>query len=257
MIGLKGSIFPGERERLGSAIMPAEVPPPAHVQVVLLHGLCRSPRSMRPMQRFLEAAGYRTVNVGYASRSSDIDTLGEEVIGQTLERCRATGATEIHFVCHSLGGILVRGYAARHPDAPIGNVVMLGPPNAGSEVVDRLGALKLFTWINGPAGGQLGTGESSVPKHLGPPSFQAGIIAGSRSINWINSLMIPGSDDGKVSVASTRLEGMTDHLVIATAHPFLMTNREAMRQTAVFLKRGSFDHSSDEEPRKTRNFTKG
>jgi len=222
--------------------MPADAPPPANVQVVLLHGLCRTPRSMRPMQRFLEAAGYRVMNVGYPSRSADIGTLGEQVVGGTLEHCLATGATEVHFVCHSLGGILVREYAAKHPDAPIGHVVMLGPPNAGSEVVDRLGHLRLFTWVNGPAGGQLGTGEASAPKQLGPPSFPTGVIAGSRSINWINSLMIPGPDDGKVSVASTRLEGMADHLVIATSHPFLMTNREAMRQTAVFLKCGRFDH---------------
>ncbi|MFD0893539.1 hypothetical protein KBB96_19090 [Luteolibacter ambystomatis] len=225
--------------------MPADSPPPAHVQVVLLHGLCRTPRSMRPMQRFLEAAGYRVVNAGYPSRSADIGMLGEKVVGGALERCRSMGAVEVHFVCHSLGGILVREYAARHPDAPIGNVVMLGPPNAGSEVVDRLGRWKLFTWIHGPAGGQLGTREASVPKKLGAPAFRAGIIAGSRSINWINSLMIPGPDDGKVSVTSTRLEGMADHLVIATAHPFLMINREAMRQTVVFLKRGSFNHSGD------------
>ncbi|MGC4015385.1 MAG: alpha/beta fold hydrolase [Luteolibacter sp.] len=222
--------------------MPAEVPPPAHVQVVLLHGLCRTPRSMRPMQRFLEAAGYRVLNVGYPSRMADIGTLGEEVIGGTLEHCRATGATEVHFVCHSLGGILVREYAAKHPDAPIGHVVMLGPPNAGSEVVDRLGHLRLFTWINGPAGAQLGTGEASTPKQLGSLPFHTGIIAGNRSINWINSLMIPGPDDGKVSVASTRLEGMADHLVLPTSHPFLMTNREAMRQTAIFLQQGRFEH---------------
>ncbi|BCU75967.1 hypothetical protein llg_06820 [Luteolibacter sp. LG18] len=206
------------------------------------------------MQRELESAGFTVSNVDYPSRVSGIGELSESVIG-TILACHP--GTRVHFVCHSLGGILVRQYAARHPRAAIGKVVMLGPPNGGSEVVDRLGTWRLFSWINGPAGQQLGTGNDSVPKHLGPPPFQAGIIAGNRSINWINSLMIPGLDDGKVSVESTRLPGARDHLVVASSHPFLMRNREVMRQTVAFLKQGSFDHSSDDEPRKARNFTKG
>ena len=117
---------------------------------------------------------------------------------------------------------------------------MLGPPNQGSEIVDALGSWKVFGLLNGPAGRQLGTDADSRPLQLGPARFEVGIIAGDRSINWINSCIIPGPDDGKVSVERTRLAGMKDHLVVHATHPFLMRNREALRQTAHFLRHGSF-----------------
>jgi triacylglycerol lipase len=209
--------------------------------VVLLHGLCRTERSMRPMQQALEREGFTVRNAGYRSREQCIEELSESVVGALIDDCRSKGAKQVHFVAHSLGGILIRQYAANHPDAPIGRVVMLGPPNGGSEVVDRLGGWRVFSWLNGPAGQELGTHESSTPNRLGPPSFQAGVLAGRRSINWINSLtMIEGPDDGKVSVERTKLEGMTDHRVLPTSHPFLMRNREAIAQTVHFLREGSF-----------------
>ena len=120
---------------------------------------------------------------------------------------------------------------------------MLAPPNQGSEVVDKLGWLFLFKWINGPAGNELGTDKNSTPNKLGPANFPVGIIAGDRSINWINSLLIPGRDDGKVSVERTKLAGMSDHIVIHATHPFIMQNREVIRQTIQFLRSGNFDHA--------------
>ena len=118
---------------------------------------------------------------------------------------------------------------------------MLGPPNQGSEVVDRLGSCRLFSLVNGPAGQQLGTGADSLPNKLGSPEFCVGVVAGNRSINWINSLLIPGSDDGKVSVERTMLDGMADHLLVPATHPFLMRKREVIRQTIEFLREGAFD----------------
>ena len=213
----------------------------ANEPVILLHGLCRTERSMRPIQQALEREGFTVMNVDYPSRERTVEELSESVLSPVMAECRANGATQVHFVAHSLGGILIRQYAANHPDAPIGRVVMLGPPNAGSEVVDRLGEWRLFSWINGPAGKELSTSQSSVPNRLGPVRFQAGILAGNRSINWINSLMmIEGPDDGKVSVERTKLEGMTDHLVLPTSHPFLLRNREAIAQTTEFLRHGKF-----------------
>ena len=209
--------------------------------VVLLHGLCRTERSMRPIQQVLEREGFTVMNVDYPSREHTVEELSESVLSPVMAECRANGATRVHFVAHSLGGILIRQYAVNHPDAPIGRVVMLGPPNAGSEVVDRLGEWRLFSWINGPAGKELSTSQSSVPNRLGPVRFQVGILAGNRSINWINSLMmIEGPDDGKVSVERTKLDGMTDHLVLPTSHPFLLRNREAIAQTTEFLRHGKF-----------------
>jgi triacylglycerol lipase len=216
-------------------------PLPADEPVVLLHGLCRTERSMRPMQQALEREDFTVLNVDYPSRERTVEELSEAVLAPLMMECRANGAKRVHFVAHSLGGILIRQYAANHPDAPIGRVVMLGPPNAGSEVVDRLGEWRLFSWINGPAGKELSTSQSSAPNRLGPVRFQAGILAGNRSINWINSLMmIEGPDDGKVSVERTKLDGMTDHLVLPTSHPFLLRNREAIAQTLEFLRHGKF-----------------
>ena len=213
----------------------------AREHVILLHGLCRTNASMAPMQRALADAGYAVSNLDYPSRSASVESLGESVIGPALADCRRQGATRIHFVTHSLGGILVRSYFSRHAaEADIGNVVMLGPPSQGSEVVDRLGDWPVFSSINGPAGRELGTSPTSTPNQLGPTRLCVGIIAGTRSINWINSLLIPGPDDGKVSVEKTKLAGMADHRVIAASHPFLMRNRLAIRQTLAFLRTGLF-----------------
>ncbi len=213
-------------------------------EVILLHGLCRTTRSMARMERALTEAGYRVQNVSYPSRTASVQKLADDAIGKAVGDCQRDGATKIDFVTHSLGGILVRSYLARHSIPSLGRVVMLAPPNQGSEVADKLGWLFLYKWINGPAGIELGTDTNSTPNQLGPADFPVGVIAGDRSINWINSLLIPGRDDGKVSVERTRLAGMSDHIVVHTAHPFIMRNREVIRQTIQFLRAGSFDHAS-------------
>ena len=192
------------------------------------------------METFLRRAGYRVWNVGYPSRTASIRELSEVAVGGALARCRASGATRIHFVTHSLGGILVRSYLSRHEVPELGRVVMLAPPNRGSELVDTLGHWKLFGWLNGPAGRELGTTCASTPNRLGPVRFELGVIAGNRSINWINSCLIPGPDDGKVSVAHTKVDGMADHILIAATHTFIMRNHTTLRQTVHFLRHGRF-----------------
>ena len=210
--------------------------------VILLHGLCRTSRSMDKMERALAEAGYQVRNVNYPSRTASVQTLADDAVGKAVADCRRDGTTRIDFVAHSMGGILVRSYLARHPVPELGRVVMLAPPNRGSEVVDKLGWTFAFKWLNGPAGGELGTDIHSVPNQLGPVHYPVGVIAGDRSINWINSLLVPGRDDGKVSIERTRLAGMRDHLVIHASHPFIMKNPEAIRQTIQFLRNGAFDH---------------
>ncbi|HEX3890463.1 MAG TPA: alpha/beta hydrolase [Verrucomicrobiae bacterium] len=199
---------------------------------------------MVQMEHALTDAGYKVRNVDYPSRSATIEKLADDAIGKAVSDCQRDGATKIDFVTHSLGGILVRSYLAQHAIQNLGRVVMLAPPNQGSEVVDKLGWLFLFKWINGPAGNELGTDTNSTPNKLGAANFPLGIIAGDRSINWINSFLIPGSDDGKVSVERTKLAGMTGHIVIHATHPFIMKNREAIRQTIQFLRAGNFDHAT-------------
>ncbi|MGB0582292.1 MAG: lipase family alpha/beta hydrolase [Limisphaerales bacterium] len=213
--------------------------------VVLLHGLSRSAASMGKMARWLTDSGFVVVNQKYQSRRGSIAELSEQAIGQALNDSRLAECPRIHFVTHSLGGVLVRSYCARHPDVKIGRVVMLGPPNQGSEVVDRLGKWWLFRKILGPAGIELGTAPDSTPNRLGPVKFELGVIAGESSLNWINSLMITGTDDGKVSIERTRVAGMKDHVVVPVMHPFLMKRRRVMELTVRFLNCGSFADETD------------
>lgn len=208
--------------------------------VILLHGLCRTSSSMKQMQMALEEEGYRVRNIEYPSREADIKVLSELAIGRALEDPVFESCAKIHFVTHSLGGILVRSYFARHEHPRLGRVVMLGPPNRGSEVVDAIGSWWLFKKLNGPAGNELGTVSGSTPNQLGPVTFELGIIAGDRSINWINSRMIEGRDDGKVSVENTRIEGMREQVVVHATHPYIMKNKQVIAYCIQFLKSGSF-----------------
>lgn len=218
--------------------------PPGSVkpQVVLLHGLARGAASMQPMARALEQDGYAVCNLGYPSREHSIDALAREHVAPQIARCFPQRAGALHFVTHSMGGIIVRELARTGAAGPIGRVVMLGPPNQGSEVVDRLGDWRLFQALNGPAGGELGTAGDSAPQRLGPARFELGIIAGNRSINWMLSLLIPGPDDGKVAVARAGLEGMQDFVVLRASHPFIMQSPQAIAQTLAFLRQGRFLH---------------
>lgn len=207
--------------------------------VVLLHGLARTERSMQKLARALIKENFTTINRRYPSRAHPIEILAEETIPPALAQCPAE--EEVNFVTHSLGGILLRQYLSRHEIPRLNRVVMLGPPNQGSEVVDKLGNFPGFHFINGEAGRQLGTGAASLPNRLGPADFDVGIIAGTRSINLILSRLIPGPDDGKVAVARTRLEGMHDHLEMAVTHPFMMRNERVIAQVVHYLKFGRFN----------------
>jgi hypothetical protein len=216
--------------------------------VILLHGLARSDASMATMAEALQAEGYVVVNVDYPSRTANIETLADLVIPPALADPAVTTADHIHFVTHSMGGILIRQFLQTNTIEQLGRVVMLGPPNRGSEVVDNLGDYQLFASINGPAGRQLGTDSNSLPNRLGPVTFELGVIAGDRSINLINSSMIDGPDDGKVSVANTKVDGMKQHLVLHVTHPYLMKNERVIRETICFLRTGSFCLEYEENP---------
>jgi hypothetical protein len=197
---------------------------------------------MHRLEAALQAAGYRVCNIAYPSRQHSVASLAAGHVAPGIARCVPESAEPVNFVTHSLGGIIVRQLAATGAVRRFGRVVMLGPPNQGSEVVDPLGTWGLFQAINGPAGAELGTTPGSLPLKLGPAPFEVGIIAGSRSINWILSSIIPGEDDGKVSVQRAKLEGMRDFIVVPASHPFLMKDEDAIRQTIRFLSCGSFEH---------------
>ncbi len=208
--------------------------------VILLHGLLRGSGSMVTMERALVRAGYEVSNIDYPSRGYKIEQLAEMAIDAGIQSCQQKSATPINFVTHSLGGILVRVYFKTHQRDDLHRVVMLGPPNRGSEVVDKLKGVPGFEWLNGQAGMHLGTAPDDIPRLLGPVDFELGVIAGTRSINFLLSPFVPNPDDGVVSVASTTVEGMRDFIALPATHTFMMKNERVIEQVIHFLKNGRF-----------------
>src|SRR6185312_376093 len=208
--------------------------------VVLLHGISRTALSFRKMQLALERAGFATVNLDYASRRKALEALAED-IHPAIQRFADRIEGSVHFVGHSMGGLLARVYIARHRPKRLGRVVMLGTPNSGSEIADRLKNFGPYRAFFGPAGQQLGTQrDDAIKALLPPPDYPVGIVAGNRSVYPISSAFLPKPHDGRVSVENTKLDGMADHIVIGTSHPWLPGNRMAIAQTIAFLMGGKF-----------------
>ncbi|MCC2655176.1 MAG: alpha/beta hydrolase [Panacagrimonas sp.] len=208
--------------------------------VILLHGLARSARPMEKLARAARDAGFVAFSRGYPSTTAAVRTLVDSHVAPQVREALAAGAPRVHFIGHSMGGILIRQYLAAYELPQVGRVVMIGTPNRGSELVDRLGRLAPFGWINGPAGNELGTGPDSLPNRLPPATYEAGIIAGTRSYNPAYSAMIVGANDGKVSVERAQLDGMRDLLVLPVNHTFMMRDEVVVRQSIHFLREGRF-----------------
>lgn len=209
--------------------------------VVLLHGMARTPASMRCIERMLAAEGYRTLNLSYDSRRKGLEALSDEI--HPVVDAFAAGLDEpAHVVTHSMGGLLARVYIALKRPPRLGRVVMLAPPNHGSAVADRLHRTFVYRAVFGPAGQQLTTGHAAVLQGLcRPVDYELGIIAGTRSIDVLSSaLLLPEANDGKVTVRSTRLEGMTDHIALPATHTFMTRNRAVLTATLAFLRHGRF-----------------
>lgn len=208
--------------------------------MILLHGLVRTRRSMAPLAAFLKQRGYTVANIGYPSRRAAIETLARQVLPPAVAALRRQGIGVIHFVTHSMGGILLRAYLAETSPVELGRTVMLSPPNQGSELVDCLCPYVWFRLLFGPAGCQLGTGTKDLPARLGPAAFSLGIITGNRPAIGL-SRFFPGPSDGKVSVARAQLPGMTDFLVLPYGHALIMRYRPVQEQVVYFLRTGRFE----------------
>jgi triacylglycerol lipase len=212
-------------------------PAPAAECVVLLHGLGRSPWSMFLMQTALQRAGYAVWNDGYPSTRKTIEALAP-VVGEAVAWCRERGASRIHFVTHSMGGILVRDYFQDHRVPEAGRVVMLAPPNHGSEIVDAYGGHWWFRAATGPAGLELAT--HGLPSRLAPIPLEIGVIAGSRNVYPLFRGVFRGANDGKVSVDSAALAEMKQMLVVDSGHTFMPSSPAVIAQVKAFLRDGAF-----------------
>ncbi len=212
--------------------------------VVLLHGMGRSYSSMSAMQNSLTMSGYHTVNIGYPSTRKTIEAIVDASYPVALEKCEQYSPTTVHFVTHSLGGIILRKALTGNKPAKLGRVVMLSPPNRGSEIVDAIKDWWLFRWLMGPAGQQLSTREDSVPNQLGAVDYPVGVIAGNKHafFDHLFAKIIPGLDDGKVSVERARVAGMSDFLIVNESHPYIMESRYVQFETGYFLQHGCFKH---------------
>lgn len=214
--------------------------------VILLHGLARTSASMNELQKALLEAGYTVAKIDYPSRKYPIETLAPLALKKGLEECHSHAPGNIHVVTHSMGGILFRHYVNEFGAAAFARTIMLAPPNNGSEAVDALFDVPGFQWLNGPAGRQLGTDELSVPLKLGDATSDIAIIAGTFSINLVLSTYLPDPDDGKVSVQSTRLNGMCAHLQVEVSHPYIMKDEEVIAEILSYLESGRFADSNAE-----------
>ena len=214
--------------------------------VVLLHGLARSSRSMEKMEQALQSAGYVTANIDYPSRTMKIQDLTALAGADGVNQCRGKGARTIHFVTHSMGGILARYYLAKNNLPELGHLVQLAPPNKGSLFVDIYRSEQWYIWLTGPAGQQLGTGKDGIPGLLGAVDYSTGVIAGDEHSpidNWMAEI-IPGDDDGKVSVEHAKVDGMTDFIVLPYSHISIMKEDVVISQTLHYLSQGRFNQPS-------------
>ncbi|MGY3473939.1 esterase/lipase family protein [Bradyrhizobium ottawaense] len=203
--------------------------------VVLLHGIARTSASLRKLERALQASGFATLNIDYPSRKKAIAALADDIhpaISGFAER-----DAPLHFVAHSMGGLVARAYIPKHRPARLGRVVMLGTPNSGSEVADLLSGSRLYRTFYGPAGLELTTAIRARPT----VDYPVGVIAGNRFIDPVAGLLVlPKPNDGRVSVQSAMLAGMTDHVVVKASHTGLPRHAAAIEQTIAFLRDGRF-----------------
>lgn len=215
----------------------------ANELVILLHGILRSKYDMLPLSHYLRRKGYDTINILYPSRSKSLEDLTEFVHEEIVSNAFYTPEKTMNFVAHSMGGLISRYYISTRRPAHLGKVVMLGSPNTGSEFADFLNNHKLlgrfYKSMFGPAGQQLITAYQHIDQGI---DYPLGVIAGSRSINPLAPFVLPGAHDGIVPVERTKIDGMTDHIIMPSTHSLMMFNPKVIGQVHAFLKNARFDH---------------
>ncbi|WEJ63039.1 alpha/beta fold hydrolase [Thiomicrorhabdus lithotrophica] len=206
--------------------------------VVLLHGLGRSNVAMWRLANLLEDAGYDVKQVGYSSFNTTTPEVVSDITKQ-IDDCCVNQNRTVHFVGHSLGGLLIRAYLQDNRLQHLGRTVLIGTPNNGTDIADRFRGNCLVEFLM-PMATALGTDDNSLPKKLDAPYYTIGVIAGVTESDS-NEDYLPGRDDGLVPVESTKLEGMTDFIEVNSGHSMMRYNNEVAEQTIYFLKNGQFN----------------
>ncbi|MFY9252211.1 MAG: alpha/beta fold hydrolase [Fuerstiella sp.] len=232
-------------DTLGRIIQTQKLPPMSGKAVVLIHGIGRSSKSFSTMAKQLETDGYTVVGFDYPSTRVPIPECAEYLhkVMQSLD-----GIESIDVVGHSMGGLVLRGLTMDQAEPRLNRVVMLGVPNKGAEMADFLKSNPLFKMILGPAGQQLATDGEGLIGKMPPPACEFGILAGGRSATKGYNPLLPGDNDATVTVASTRLPGAADFILLPVIHSFLMTDQAAINATRHFLKHGRFEENRKAEP---------
>ncbi len=212
--------------------------------VVLLHGLSKDPQIMLKLEQFLEPLGYQVRNIGYPSLEFPIEELAG-LVWESIQKACPDPNKKIHFAVHSLGSLIVRKILSERTLPNLGRVVMIAPPNHGTVVVDFLTKFKFYRRNYGPAGMELITGPNGFANKLPQKvDFDLGIIAGSRTVDpFFTWFILPSAGDGKLTIETTKLDGMRDHIVVPASHPHITKKAITAFQVAHYIKYGKFDHS--------------
>ena len=207
----------------------------------LVHGVLRSPASLSKIDEALRAKGFRTYNFGYSSRKETVKGITRRM-HREVTRVAGRDIESISFVTHSFGTIVVRHYLAHHSVKKIGRFVMIAPPNKGSEWARILGKLPLYNWAMGIAGEKVQVVEQSLPKIMEPPPCEFGVIAGGTGVGIGLNPLLRGDDDGTVTVAETKLDGMKDFIQVKGQHSTLLVQKKVIDNVIAFLEEGAFIH---------------
>ena len=201
--------------------------------VILLHGLWRSMWAMDPMANFLHSKGYHTINIPYPSFRKPIP----EIVSHVREIIDLhDNGRPVHFVTHSLGGIITRQLLSDVPPQQIGRIVMLAPPNQGSEIIDWLAHCAPLKMTLGPAGAKLGSETLDAPTLS--QKLDSAVIMGRKSSIPFFRWLLDQENDGIVSVDRGKIDGLNEFHVVDTDHTFIATEPTVMDMTKSFLQHG-------------------
>lgn len=217
--------------------------------IVFLHGITRNKIDMAPLFLYFQSKGYRGINIEYPSTKMPIEELSTFVGRAIRDDMNYNPFAPMHFITHSMGGLITRYFLADQRPPQLGKVVMLGTPNSGSECADFLHEHEIFgdmfKALFGPAGAQLRTNYEHKMANS-PIDYPLGVIAGTSNINPLTPwLFNDEANDGIVPVERTKIEGMSDHIVLPVSHPLMMVTPKVMRQARHFIEHGHFDHSEE------------